>query len=228
MIRTVKRAALRAGGVRDVTLIRVEMNRRAEEAQQRRGRQRGAWRALCAYAFVQADYVRRMMGREGQIMADHKLGKIAGNARRVQDFPEESFSPHVHAAGRFVQQQQVRLSGQSGGQQDAPQLPAGKLANAASRQMPGLYQRQHFKRAYARLGPDAEPERPSLAVQGKEFTDKQRQAAVCPQLLRHISDARRRPVFSRSEAYSAGIRHSADQTEQERCFSGAVRACQHG
>ena len=83
-----------------------------------------------------------VVGRQGQIVADHELGKAVFAPGRVQHFPEQAFALKVHARFRLVQHQQLRLMAQSRGQQHPAQFAAGEVAQTAVFQMFGPYQGQ--------------------------------------------------------------------------------------
>ena len=162
-------AALVAGGFRVFALVGVKMDGHAEQLHQGRGQQGLLGRPLGNDLFVQPDDVIGVMGRQRQVVGHHELGKALLLPGIVEDLPEKAFPLKVHSRRRFVQQQDLGLTGQGCGQQDATQFSAGKVAHATADEVFRMHGRQSRTGAPGSTALDAEPEGTTLVPQGKEF-----------------------------------------------------------
>ena len=218
-------AALVAGGFRVFALVGIKMNGHAEQLHQGRGEQGLLGRPLGDDLFVQPDDVIGVMGRQGQVMGHHELSEALLPPGIVEDLPEKAFPLEVHPRRRFVQQQDLGLTRQGRGQQDAAQLTAGKVAHAPPDEVFRMYGRQGRAGTPGGTALDAEPEGAALVPQGKEFGHGQGQGAVHLQVLRHIGQAGSPAAFP-LHADLAGIGDLMDDAVQQGAFPRAIGADQ--
>ena len=121
-------AAFVAGGFRVFALVGIQMDGHAEKFHQSGGEQRLLGRPLGDDFFVQSDDMVGVMGRQRQVVGHHELGETLLAPGSVEDLPEKAFPLKIDPCRRFVQQQDLGLTGQGRSQQDTAQFPAGKIA----------------------------------------------------------------------------------------------------
>ena len=158
-------------------------------------------------------------------MGHHELGETLLAPGSVEDLPEKAFPLKINPRRRFVQQQDLGLTGQGRSQQDTAQFPAGKIAHAPPDEMLRMHGRQGRAGTPGGTALDAEPEGTALMPQREEFGHGQGQGAVHLQVLRHIGQAGS-PAAAPLHADLAGIGDLVDDAVQQGAFPCAVGADQ--
>ena len=166
-----------------------------------------------------------VMGRQRQVVGHHELGETLLAPGSVEDLPEKAFPLKIDPRRRFVQQQDLGLTGQGRSQQDTAQFPAGKIAHAPLDEMLRMHGRQGRAGTPGGTALDAEPEGTALMPQREEFGHGQGQGAVHLQVLRHIGQAGS-PAAAPLHADLAGIGDLVDDAVQQGAFPCAVGADQ--
>lgn len=77
---------------------------------------------------IQTDYVRRVIGNHGEVVADHHERQARLGLDGGQQIAKKVLARNVHAGDRFVQQNNFRVQLQRQGKLNTLQFSAGQLA----------------------------------------------------------------------------------------------------
>ncbi len=164
---------------------------------------------------------------DGEVMADHDLGKAVFLAELFEEFAKELFADDVDTGDRFVEDEEFGVFLKSEGEKDTLEFAAGEDTKPSFEKMFGLDHGQHVEGFLAVAGVDAEPEGHSLAAEGHEIEDGNGHAAVELETLRDVSDAGPAGAV-KAEFDPTGEADLAEDGHEEGGFSRTVGTDQAG
>jgi hypothetical protein len=138
---------------------------------------------------VEKDDVGGMMTDRAEVVADHKLGESALAPKALEQFAEQMFAADIDTRRGFVENEELGLVLEGGGEEDALEFASGQRAKAPGGEGIRMYGSEKIEGGISQTLRGAEPERSPLVAHHHKVHDGDGRAPVEVYALGNIAEA---------------------------------------